>query len=48
MSYLTSAAQSINATVPQDAAAQYIAGYLLGSSDGIDKLSTILDCYENN
>ena len=44
MSYLSSAAQSFNATIPQDAVAQYIAGYLLGASDGIDKLSNIVNC----
>ena len=45
MSYFTSVAQSINATVPQDAAAQYITGYLLGVSDNLDKFENIPDCF---
>ena len=47
MSYLTSAAQSMNATVPDNAGAYYIAGYLLGAS-GIDQLNLILDCFQND
>ena len=45
MTSLSLAAQSLSATVPQDAAAQYITGYLLGVSDNLDKFENIPDCF---
>ena len=45
MTSLSFAAQSLSATVSQDAAAQYITGYLLGVSDNLHKFETIPDCF---
>ena len=45
MTSLSLTAQSLSATVPHDAAAQYITGYLLGVSDNLDKFETIPECF---